>query len=559
MINTLFYFLQDANILLFLLITKPIVNYNLITHDILMNKIALISLGACRKEYPYQQHMTYITPPGIRYVKAALSNYGFNVGIIDQPNENILDEDIIERIKAFNPEMVLFNQFFSTRSQVRKIISSLGNKYAIGIGGHDVTFQVDYLSESSLREQYRGVDFLWRGEADRGLAEFIDGYKRPGSLSIIDNRPNRVQDLDSLPVLPHDDYNGEIGFIVTSRGCFSNGCDFCSTSRFYPDGWRYRSFEHVERELLNLKKNNRKFIAVFDDNFFGFTDESLERGAAIINKCRDLDLKIIFLMASVKQVADLNDRGYLGSFRGTLNNVFLGLENIDDNALRVLGKRCNVNTYKNLSATAIDALDANGISMFLGYINFNPFSTLEELENNARFLHENHDQASQFLYLSKKLQLFEGTRFFDNYVRDNDVSADGISGAEYLYDFKDRRVGRVSSIIKLVQNETMMFDCVDFETSTLLYVNQLQNGKYGKEYASLKKEISNNNFEFFMKLLDLCGKDDSNAVDVFDLLGDYKEKFKKNIGRTKDLYVKIKENSQYVINEPVEHVERVCV
>lgn len=63
-----------------------------------MNKIALISLGACRKEYPYQQHMTYITPPGIRYVKAALSNYGFNVRIIDQPNENILDEDIIERI-----------------------------------------------------------------------------------------------------------------------------------------------------------------------------------------------------------------------------------------------------------------------------------------------------------------------------------------------------------------------------------------------------------------------------------------------------------------------------
>ncbi len=522
-----------------------------------MNSIVLVSLGANRKQYPYQQHMTYVTSPGIRYVKAILQNNGFKTEIIDQPDENLDLDDIIKRIKNLDPDAVLFNQFFSTRKHVRNIIDTLQKKYVIGIGGHDVTLQADYLSNDELQSMYRDVDFLWRGEAESGLAEYLNAFQRTGKLSIVDNRQNRVQDLDTLPILSHDDYSGEIGFIVTARGCFSNGCDFCSTSRFYPDGWRCRSTKHVEQELLNLKKNNKNYIVVFDDNFFGFNNESMERGASIIDRCRELDIKIVFLMASVNQVNDLKEKGYLERFRGTLNNVLLGIENVNEKALNVLGKRCNIKNHERSASTAIEALHSHGISMMLGYINFNPFSTLEELENNARFLHENHYQAAQFQYLSKKMQLFEGTRFFDNYMKDNDLSGNMILDAEYIYDFKDTRVGNAASIIKLVQNEAVLFDCIDLEVSTLLHMNQLQDGDFGVEYAAFRKDVSDMNFEFFMKLLYLCKNDGSAVVGIIGLLNNYKDKYKKNIGRAKELYLKIFENSRYKLLEPAEYVSKI--
>jgi hypothetical protein len=96
----------------------------------------------------------------------------------------------------------------------------------------------------------------------------------------------RVENLDDLPIIDHN-YSGTTAIINTARGC-NNGCEFCTSTRFYGCR-RVRSLENVKLELELLKKNHPEKDTIFisDDNFLGNTPEDLERGHEIILAYKD--------------------------------------------------------------------------------------------------------------------------------------------------------------------------------------------------------------------------------------------------------------------------------
>jgi anaerobic magnesium-protoporphyrin IX monomethyl ester cyclase len=135
---------------------------------------------------------------------------------------------------------------------------------------------------------YPALDFVLRGEPELTLVELIEtldransnfefrtsksqvtvdvsrlkgiAYRRDGQVVINPDRPF-IADLDTLPIprhelLPLERYKlplvgGRYTFVVTSRGC-PGGCRFCIKHVTYQETCRFRSPEHIMREVWKL-------------------------------------------------------------------------------------------------------------------------------------------------------------------------------------------------------------------------------------------------------------------------------------------------------------------
>lgn len=484
-------------------------------------KITLVSLGTSRREYPFLPGYFYCTSPGIHYINAALRDKGFETTIVNQVTDNLLEEELPGRIRESSPEIVLFNQFFTMRERVRTIVRELGDSYIYGIGGHDATFHaISIVNESDLmtatggtdrrpvllqpqsdglQKYYTGIDFIWLGEAEHYIADFLQTVEKQQTPLLAYNLDNRVRDLDTLPVLRHDDYLSESSFIVTSRGCMKKGCDFCTTPLYYRDGWRGRSMGHVKEELYNIKNAGKRHLYIFDDNFFGLTDKSLARGVEIIGICRQLGLKCL-LLSTVRQILRAEQLGLLEKISGTVTCVFLGVENLASTALHNLGKKTDCRENLSQSRQAIEALVRHGILPYLGYMNFQPGTTPEELKASAQFLYETNMEASYFHYLYNRLDILEGTPLFSKYKKTDVINTNNETGV-ITYEFNNKTVSDFWMTLNRIISQARQIDYLNNETANLIFSKKLLKTSYGEKYLSLKRRGNEINYKFFMETL----------------------------------------------------------
>ena len=520
-----------------------------------MKNITLLHLGISRKKYQFLPNWLYIPGPGIYYLDNILRYYGYNTKIIDAVESNLTINKISNVINALKSPILLCDQFFSSRHELRLILDTIKHKCLIGIGGHDATFHSKSLDSNELGEQYRNIDFIWQGEIENGFTDFLGRVNKQNHPLTIDNISNRVQDLDTLPILDHDNYKSETAFLVTSRGCVSNGCDFCTTPGMYPDGYRARSAVHVKRELEAIHCTNRWHVAVTDDTFLGFGTDGITRAGSILDHASELGLKM-FIMTSPQQIIQADQCKMMPRFARSVFKVFLGVENGDVEALKKLGKRTEPEKHILDSAKAIDIMYNNGISPYLGYINFNPETTFQELENSAVFLHETHDEASNFHYFMNRLSIFEGTRIYDRYKAlglkffpQNDM---------YVYNFFDPRINYLYNILKTVFDITQVSDFIHFEATHLIYANRLNESRIGKRYEQIKKKLSDQNFDFFMDVARMARKQNSDAG-IFNRITDYTKTANESIREYKMFIKEIVSASRLVLKEPLIYLDNISI
>ncbi|MBL7054505.1 hypothetical protein ISS05_01990 [Candidatus Woesearchaeota archaeon] len=471
-------------------------------------KVVLVSAGISRKEHPQFERFMPMTAVGLHYIKAYLEKSGYDVRVVNQTNDGLSNLETASAIDKNNPDFVLFNQFFNTRKRIREeIIPNLNGNYVIGTGGHDATFHSQKLSLDELARQYSQFDFIWQGEAETDLSGFLKNFQKQKKPLIIKNLENRLENLDELPILKHDDsdYSGDVGFLSTSRGCFPQkfSCDFCTTGMFYQNGWKSRSVEHVIPELENLAQNGKKYIFVTDDNFLGFSQKGIKRGNQIIEYASQLGLKLT-IMTTKEQILLADKVGYLSNWQGTVFRALLGIENGSRESAMKLGK-CSARhdaKYSEHCQEAISALDNNGIALFGGYINFNPASTVDELQQSAIFLRDNGREAANFTNLCQGLRFYEGTRICQTYPEqaENYEVRDG----EFFYKFHNPEVQRVYehlAKIKKIEDGLMgKIDSLNYEITNLVYLNQIQDTELGRKYFEVAEKRNQLNANYFLGL-----------------------------------------------------------
>jgi len=228
-----------------------------------------------------------IVPLGIASIAAMLETHGYSVKVLDF---NFYHGDFSRDLLQWNPKFVGIGGTTATRKgsflTARLVKASLPSVPVV-FGGPHASFTVAD-SLSNIPE----IDFVVKGEGEypflglcnhfiKGMA--ADPLSLPGVCSrstngIIENAFRRIENLNDLPVparhlfagnysLKLDFFNLKAECIITSRGCPAC-CTFCSASRMFPGGVRYRSMNHIKRELdVLIHGKDISALKLFDSTF----------------------------------------------------------------------------------------------------------------------------------------------------------------------------------------------------------------------------------------------------------------------------------------------------
>ena len=279
-------------------------------------------------------------------------------------------------------------------------------------------------------------------------------------------RDSYVIDHDIYPVrkfLPSIRKRKGITHVEASRGCINSSCAFCGVNQKYNfTKWRPYKTEHIIKDLVCLSNNGIKSPYFTDEDFFG------NDTARVINLCDtiiklksedyiDPDLNFYFNA----RLESILGYGYGGISKARslltllknagLREVFIGFESGCSDQISRYNKKTTY--YKSLQATKL--LQSVGIDLDVGFIFFDPNSTLDELRINIDFIEKlkinmNHSR------LVKRLRLQPYTVLGDSYaqIKKHNLNLNLVC---YEYDFVDERVAGVYSIFSKWEEQDLDF------------------------------------------------------------------------------------------------------
>ncbi len=348
-----------------------------------------------------------------------------------------------------------------------------GIKAHINLYGYYPTFAYE-----RILLEYPFIDSVTIGEPELTFLELAEkiktGIKNPrhgtdglaylNNTDVIKNKPRQlIQDLDRLPFPLRNEHssldkartnkfvhatlrgNGKGGgvkkgihtYILGSRGCYGN-CTFCYINPFYGEEslWRGRSPENILEEICQLHERHEiNYFYFADANFFGPDKYGKERARRLAELIIRNGLKIGFGIEC--RANDVEEKTFSALVNAGLKQVFLGIESGSQTSLNRFKKGVSVEVNKH----AIQTIRRFGIEPSLGFIMFEPYSTLTNIRANFDFLKEMNllttPSATAHL-LHHKETLFQGTPDYTQIF--NGQGNPAPTGYEATYTFKDERV-----------------------------------------------------------------------------------------------------------------------
>jgi hypothetical protein len=251
--------------------------------------------------------------------------------------------------------------------------------------------------------------------------------------------------LDQLPfpVRPFLDAEETVS-VLASRGCY-NGCSFCLIPSL--DGgrtvWRSRTAVNVAAEVAELVERGKRDLYFVDPNFIGPGESGRARAMELSRALSEL--KIAFGMET--RAIDVTEPLLAGLRDGGLRSLLLGIESGSPRVLKRLGK----NTTVAHNERAIAAVRGIGIEPEIGFIMFEPSSTLEDIAENLRFLERNRllgrlGRTANLLY--HEHIAFRGTPGYLEAFRRGALVATGVFGFEGRLLYGDGRVSWLASVMR---------------------------------------------------------------------------------------------------------------
>jgi radical SAM superfamily enzyme YgiQ (UPF0313 family) len=427
---------------------------------------------------------------GLALLDAALRNHGYDSRIIDGYSENIDNKIVAERVIKFHPDLVGFTCTYQSFPDVVKIGRTIKEHLPdvhFTIGGEHATFTArEILNEHEIfnsvvcGEGEKTLFELVKALADKKPLDNINGIIFKCNKEIIKN-PGRdaIEDLDSIPfasrhTLDQCSKNGKsilIGMLA-SRGCYNN-CLFCNANKFFRFGGgkalRRRTPQNVVDELNMIYDNYIKSgvpirLHFYDANFITPDKKGKQWAGQISEEMVKRGIHIPFEIFARADSFDEDDKDLIDLLKKSgLVSVFVGFESVSDQVLSEYNK--GVSYSQNIKAVKL-LRKHKILGETNGFIMFGPYTTLNELRINSRFILES--EQAIFWNLSQRLQLFPGTSLIGKLGEEN-LLKPGYSPLEvYKYEFKDPRAALLSEKLNF-NNE---YESIR-ENSLLRYVKEV--------------------------------------------------------------------------------------
>ena len=388
---------------------------------------------------------------GIKYLASALLASNVEVTVVEPALENLSNAEVAEELLRHSYDAVGFSIMFDEAvGNVSEIVADLrarGFRKHITVGGHVPTF-----NSKKILQTIPGIDTVVQYEAEETIVELLEALDAPhkwcsikglayrGSDGVVSNSPRPlIAELDSIPFPMRDAYSRHLGdphfFVVTSRGC-PFVCTFCSIPAFYktPPGsaWRTRSVENVLAELEYLVYEHEATSISFLDDEFLVGKRGKERARTLADA---ISQRYKGLTWSFECRADDVEQHLFKALQdGGLRHVFLGIESGVQRVLDTFDKRTTVEQNRN----AIEIVRGLGLSLGVGFIMFDPYTTFDEMRQNITFL--NAMKIGTYKAVANKLRVYAGTRMESLLAENGLLVEDDEFALEFK--FKDARVGQ---------------------------------------------------------------------------------------------------------------------
>ena len=318
---------------------------------------------------PVISNLFFNSPPlGLCFIAALLEREGIEVCLIDAPVEGLTHEDVVNRVRDFQPQLFGVSSttvWFDAAVELARQVKELDDALPVAIGGAHVSsnteetlgvphfdFGVIGEGEFAALELARAIQKGNGFDAIKGLA-----YRENGEIRQTERRPY-LRDLDVLPhparqhvpihkyrAQPNDEHRLPKTSMVTSRGC-PYRCIFCDKSVFGPV-YRYHSPDYIVEEMESLvEEYGIKDIAFIDSTFF----PSKKRILPLLAKIREANLDMSWTCSARADVLTkdlMKEMKAAGCWR-----VRIGAESGNDEVLKFIGKGVTKENIRNAAVWA---------------------------------------------------------------------------------------------------------------------------------------------------------------------------------------------------------------
>lgn len=461
---------------------------------------------------------------GICYIASYLRQNGYSVKLIGHHETKINYDDIV----AYNPRVIGMPIYDASKDSVYRVSRELRNllpNTPIILGGITATF---YGRE--LLEENQFIDATCQGEGEETWLEIVKALEQGKSLNgisgitfryngeIIQNKQRTLLELDDLPWAARDllaDNTLKIAQLSTSRGCTGN-CSFCCSRRFWKT-WRGKKIQNVVDEMEYIIKAYGVQRFNFIDCTFEDPGGNYDRIKALTDEISRRQLHVSYYADVCATIHKILDAPLMEALKTTgLCGVFCGLEAANNDDLTLYNKRARIEDNKRV----LELFNSYHIHVDIGFILYNPYSTVERLRKNMLFLNE-YGYASCFAYFKSKYRLYRGTMLYERVVKEG-LKTESFFNDPFCYKFvhpeiellTDYIIAQIETINQRTNIDNMSYYYHAYYIPMLIYLErQLQyHGERTLVDAvainerTVKKELAllgNNNTKWFIKLLDL--------------------------------------------------------
>ena len=345
----------------------------------------------------------------------------------------------VEYVLRVNPIAVgvpMLQYNFYTCLAFCKELKSKSPKTFVILGNKEATCYYDYL----LNVYHDYIDAISLGEGEDTLIQFCHCIindtsfgKCPGLAIYSDKQviltPKRKlrENIDTFP-FPDRSYrigNSNVYNVLGSRGCQGN-CSFCEANTIYKHNEgprvRQRTINNILDEIETLSENHSIIhINFIDSTFCGDSKQSINRLNELYESLikRDINIQFGFNIRSEQVNQEFVDCLLKLETVG-LVSILIGLEAGNKEDLELYNKCASLDVHKRTLRLLRDndiISGKAGIHFETGFINFNPYTTLERLRENLDFLESNSVKVSPYDMTSRLM--ISGSCYILNRIRED--------------------------------------------------------------------------------------------------------------------------------------------
>lgn len=360
-------------------------------------------------------------PMGLMYLSSNLNKHGFQSKIFDADVESKTIEQTISHIQEINPRIVGLSIAQRALPSFELVVNGLrdvGYRGYITCGGITPTLSYPYIIDRMGTK----IDSVVLGEGEDVIVEIADRvinksetWDIPGLVTRVENQTivnkgPRMVDVNNIPFASRDYLelcSGKTGdaTIMGSRDCYGI-CTFCANNSFASnregEKWRGRHPIDVVDEMESIFRNyGIKKFKFNDPNIFGQGKNGRQHVIDICNLLIERNLNF-HLMGFCRGNDITVDPSVVPLMKKAgFERLLIGVESSSNEILKKFRKG---ETIEGMDKS-LDIIESNGMSTVVGFMIFNPYTTIESLKQDLSYL-KNRGLTPT---LSKALRIFDNT------------------------------------------------------------------------------------------------------------------------------------------------------